>query len=252
MSSLWAQDAVVQDGNAEFPMSPDSLKGEVAFLPVPETYRLESEVSAVVANDKAEAVKAKDSTQQTKPEVLLIPFGEIKTSYSGKADNDAIFLLNRAINLTQLQYKSEHEYTPVSAQQTVDRVQSFLAQVAQNKLNGCGIQSELPSDDANVKDTQAVPQTADYLYQVELGVTRLVINKTLFSASLTGEAEARITENNQISKRIYVDAFGGGKATLEKFGTEGAESDAELKAATSKVVDHLANRLGDKLCNYFH
>lgn len=254
-SSAFAQDVMPapQDGSDDFALSQDSMKSVVNLLPVPLSYRFESDAPVIQTSSQPEAVNHSPLVQpQAKPEVLLIPTGEIKTSYTGKADNDVIFLLKRAINLTQIQYKSEAEYTPVSSQQTVDRVQVFLAQVAQSKLSGCDIHSELPSEDPKVReDAQALSQAADYLYQIELGVTRLVITKTLFSTSLTGEAEARITENNQISKKILVDSFGGGKVSLEKFGTESAESDTELKAATSKVVDFLANKLGDKLCKYF-
>lgn len=254
MSPLWAQD-VLRDGISVLKMSPDLIKENLLLIAVPQTYRLESEIPGVQPSDKpgvlsSEPVKAGLAPLEN-PEVLLIPFGEIKTSYSGKSANDAILLLKRAINLTQLQYRSEQEYTPVSAQQTVDRVQFFMAKATQSKLSGCDIHSELPSEDSKFEDVQALSQEADYIYKIELGVTRLVINKTFFSTSLTGEAEARIIENNQISKKILVDSFGGGKIILEKFDTEGVESDNELKSATSHVVEYLADKLGDKLCRYF-
>ena len=251
-SSAFAQDVMPapQEGSDDFALSQDSMKTPVALLPVPQSYRFESDVPVIQTSSQPEAVNHSTLGQsQAKTEVLLIPTGEIKTSYSGKADNDVIFLLKRAINLTQLQYKSEAEYTPVSSQLTVDRVQVFLAQAAQAKLGACGIASELPNEDAKGEAVQGKP--ADYIYQVDLGITRLMISKSLFGTSLTGEAEARVVENSQPVKKIQVDSFGGGKVTLEKFG-EGTESDAELKSATSKVVEFLANKLGDKLCKYFN
>lgn len=232
-SSAFAQDVMPapQEGSDDFALSQPSLRQEVS-----------NSVSPVIP--------------EAKPEVLLIPAGEIKPTYSGKADNDVIFLLKRAINLTQLQYKSEAEYTPVSSQQTIDRVQVFVAQAAQTKLGDCGVASELPNEEANGEATDSQRQLAndkpaDYIYQVELGITRLTIGKSLFGTSLKGEAEARIVENKQLVKKIQVNSLGGGKVTLEKFG-EGTESDVELKSATSKVVEFLANKLGDKLCKYFN
>lgn len=258
-SSAFAQDVMPapQDGSADFALSPDSFKTVGALLAVPQSYRFESDAMMIQPSSQPEAVNHIALVQpQAKPEVLLIPTGEIKTSYSGKADNDVIFLLKRAINLTQLQYKSEAEYTPVSSQQTIDRVQVFLAQAAQAKLGACGVSSELPGEEAKGKATDSQAEAvkvkqADYIYQVDLGITRLMIGKSLFGTSLTGEAEARVFENSQPVKKIQVDSFGGGKVSLEKFG-EGTESDVELKSATSKVVEFLANKLGDRLCKYFN
>lgn len=258
-SSAFAQDVMPapQEGSDDFALSQDSMKSVANLLPVPLTYRFESDAPVIQTSSQPEAANHSAALvqPQVKPEVLLIPTGEIKTSYSGKADNDVIFLLKRAINLTQLQYKSEAEFTPVSSEQTVDRVQVFLAQTAQAKLGACGVSSELPNEakgettDSQAEAAQGKP--ADYIYQVDLGITRLMIGKSLFGTSLTGEAEARVVENSQPVKKIQVDSFGGGKVTLEKFG-EGTESDAELKSATSKVVEFLANKLGDRLCKYFN
>lgn len=251
-SSAFAQDVMPapQEGSDDFALSQDSMKSVANLLPVPLSYLFESDALVIQTSSQPEALNHIALSQpQAKPEVLLIPTGEIKTSYSGKADNDVIFLLKRAINLNQLQYKSEAEYTPVSSQQTVDRVQVFLAQAAQAKLGACGIASELPNEDAKGEAAQGKP--ADYIYQVDLGITRLMIGKSLFGTSLTGVAEARVVENSQPVKKIQVDSFGGGRVILEKFG-EGTESDAELKSATSKVVEFLANKLGDRLCKYFN
>lgn len=237
-SSVFAQDvmSMPQDGSDDFAMSQDSTSSVVNSLPtqsVPEHF-------------------ITPSSPQAKPEVLLIPMAEIKTSYTGKTDLDAIFMLNRAINQTQIQFKNENEFVLISKKQTVDRIQVFLAHTVQNKLTGCGVVSDLKNEAVEIRAGQEKFQTQDYLYTVDLGVSRLMINRTLFGASISGEAEAHIIENGRLSKKIQVSSFGGGKVALDKVDSEGGESDVELKLASSQVVDFLANKLGDKLCNYFN
>lgn len=256
VGSAIAQDIPLQQRSSDFPLSTDSLKDEGEPLAV-----LHGDLYGYQAREADPAfnqyiTKIPKPLSDVNAIVQLIPGGEIKTSYSGKKENDTIFLLKRAINRTQLQYKSESEYRPVSAQQTVDRIQAYLAQTVQNRLTACDVSSELPNEDpkAGTQEGQAElnnSKTPDYLKSVELGVTSLVLSKSLFGTTLMGEAEASVYEKKERTKRIWVDTFGG-KVTLEKFGSQDAESDVELKSATSKVVEFLGKKLGEKLCNYFN
>lgn len=188
-----------------------------------------------------------------KPEVVLIPFGEIKTSYSGeKSEIDSVFMLRRGINHAQLQSRPVDDFVPVSTQQTVNTIQFYIANLVASKLSDCNVPSELFGQEAVIQNSPSDNKSLDYLYQVQLGISRLVVSQSLFSTNLKGEAEAIIIENGKPTKKILVDSFGGGKEPLLNYGSDEVESDKELKVATSRVVDFFANKLGDKLCRYFN
>lgn len=247
----WSQEQEAMKGAQEFPLSSDSLEDlngrpENFFNP-------QSELKSSVAQLNYEIVQKQDVTAVSdKPEVILIPSGEIKTSYSGRAEYDAIFLLRRAINSNQLQFKDDNEYIPISNQQTVERIQSFIGQVVQNELIRCNVQSELVGDDLKFSPQESNKYSSGFIYKIDLGVNRLIISKTIVGASLIGEAEAKIFEQDKLVKKITVQSFGPGRVSLERFSDVGVESEVELKNAASKVVDYLAKKLGDRLCNFFN
>ncbi len=191
--------------------------------------------------------------------VLLVPNGAINSSFGRAVDPTFVQALRNAINATQLQYKKEDEYVPVSTAQTVARIQNYLAQGVSTKLSECGVASNISGSDIDSSNNQTTGadqdlSSRDYIYRIELGVNRLVVVKSLFATKLTGEAEAVVAENNQQVKKLSVNTytFADKEATLNKPQSESTEKDAELKQVSSRVVDRLADRLGQKLCGYFN
>ncbi len=199
-------------------------------------------------------------TELLKPAlVLLLPNGAINSSFGRSVDPAFVQALRNAINATQLQFKKEDDYVPVSTAQTVARIQNYLAQGVSAKLSECGVANNISDSDIDPSNNQTTGvvqdlSSRDYIYRIELGVNRLVVVKSLFSTKLTGEAEAVIAENNQQVKKLSVNtySFADKEAVLNKLQSESTEKDAELKQVSSRVVDRLADRLGQKLCGYFN
>lgn len=184
-------------------------------------------------------------------EVVLVPKEDIKTSYSRASENNSIFLIRRAINLTQLQSKGEDKFVPITNSQVIEQIQNFVTQKSKKILATCNIEAEIKPEKHGDFDTESSVDK-NYLYRINLGLSRLVINKTLMSASLSGEGEAIIIENNLVKKRLIVGSHNGSNISLEKFDQKDIESDIELIATTSKVVDIISDRLGEKLCEFFY
>lgn len=184
------------------------------------------------------------------PDVLLLPMGEINSSFSRNGDTTFIQELRNAINSTQLYYKSEDAFLLVSSAQTTERVQTYLAQAVHARLLECGI-NNLVYDYTDI--TEAPDGVADFLYRIELGVNRVNVSQSLLSTRLTGEAEANIIENNKHLKKILVNSynFADNELRIENQAAAGIEKDLELKSVTSRLVDRLADRMGDKLCRFF-
>jgi hypothetical protein len=101
--------------------------------------------------------------------------------------------------------------------------------------------------------TEAPDGVADFLYRIELGVNRVNVSQSLLSTRLTGEAEANIIENNKHLKKILVNSynFADNELRIENQAAAGIEKDLELKSVTSRLVDRLADRMGEKLCRFF-
>lgn len=191
--------------------------------------------------------------------VLLVPNGAINSSFSSSVDPTFVQALRNAINATQLQYRKEDDYVPVSTAQTIERIQTYLAQGVRDKLSECGVVSNIADNDfdSSNKQTTGADQdlsSRDYIYRIELGVNRLVVVKSLFATKLTGEADAVVAENNQQVKKLSVNTytFADKEAALNQLQSESTKKDAELKQVSSLVVDRLAYRLGQKLCSYFN
>lgn len=243
----FAINAQAEEDEAILALSPDSLVIDSA----PENTPV-SEVLA--ANSLAEAVKeilpsleAEQPISETlESHVLLIPGGEVSLSFGKSMDPAFVQALRNAINATQLHYKNEEAYVPVSTGQTIERIQNYLAQAVHGKLSECGVGSKV-SDDTTVAND-------GYLYRIDLGVNRLAISKSLFSEKVTGEAEARVEENHRLVKKIAVNSytFADKELVLMHQQTDGVQRDVELKKVSSHVVDRLAERLGQKLCQYFN
>lgn len=208
----------------------------------------------LVNESVAEIINSPDALLNTSDHVLLVPGGEINSSFSKKVDPAVVQQLRNAINATQLHYKNEDAFVPVSTAQTIDRIQSYMAQAVHGHLSGCGVANKVQEEDAPDNIQVPVRPLNDYLYRIDLGVNRLVINRSLLSAKLIGEAEAKISENNRESKQIAVNSysFADKEMLLELYQSEGLEKDLELKNVTSRMVDRLAERLGKKLCQYFN
>lgn len=237
-------------------LSPDSLLvedvAESAATPINTSvapiYNKEVTISSVKHSNSSV------SNEQKEIHVLLVPGGVINSSFSKTVDPIVVQQLRNAINATQLQFKNEDAYVPVSTSQTIDRIQSYLAQAVHGQLSECGVPNMVNGEELTEINKALTPPESDFLYKIDLGVNRLVINRSLLSAKLSGEAEATVLQNRNISKKISVNsyAFADKEMLLEHQQSDGLERDVELKKISSRVVDRLAERLGKKLCQYFN
>lgn len=238
------------------------------FTFVGSAWSLERDMQPVLSNDSIS--DAEDSRSTALPTVapvsnsayvLLVPRGEVSSSYSNYKDSSYLVQLRNAINATQLYYKKEDEFLPISTDQTNARVQNYMALSVHRQLDECGVVNKV-QDDAEITDansaTKVLPVSndlkQDFIYRIDLGVNRLAINRSVLSNQLSGEAEALIFENTRQTKKILVNSYTFGDTEL-KFENQNAaplERDAELKNITSRVVDRLAERLSKQICQYFN
>lgn len=237
---LWASSAFAENDDAVSVLSPDSLVSERVLEPMPESVQLTSHTLSEVTQQPTPPAATLEA------HVLLVPGGEISSSFGKTVDPAYVQALRNAINATQLHYKNEDAYVPVSTAQTIDRIQNYLAQSVHAKLSECGVGSKVLSDTAAAGD--------DYVYRIDLGVIRLVIRNSLMSDKVSGEAEARVEENHRLVKKISVNSytFADKELVLVYQQAEGIQKEVELKRVSSYVVDRLAERLGQKLCQYFN
>ena len=220
------------------------------------TWPSEGDFKVLLSPDsKEEQNTESEAGANSEPQVLLVPTGVINSSFSNTVDSTFVRQLRNAINAAQLQYKGEDGFVPITTAQTVERIQKYLAMTVNRHLSECGILNSV-SESVNESDgfTSLPSKIDEYLYRIELGVTRLIVTKSLLSARLSGDAEASIWVNKNFEKKVSVNSysFADKEMLLEHQGTEGVEKTAELRNATSRVVDRLGDRLGKRLCEYFN
>lgn len=236
----WASNAFADNEETVLVLSPDSLVSESVQERLPESVQWTSHTLSLVTQEPTPPAAPLEA------HVLLVPGGEINSSFGKTLDTAYVQALRNAINATQLHYKNADDYVPVSTAQTIDRIQNYLAQSVHGKLSECNVSSKV------LNDTDAAG--VDYVYRIDLGVNRLLIRNSLMSDKVSGEAEARVEENQLLVKKISVSSytFADKELALVNQQAEGMQKEDELKRVSSYVVDRLAERLGKKLCQYFN
>lgn len=245
-----------EDDSDPLPLSPDSLNVSPETNSGDDVNQLVNQSTGIGSSENLKITRVNLSKDESHSglsgiHVLLIPQGEINSSYKSALDVGFIYQLRNAINKTQLNNKSEADYVPITTSQTVDQIQKYLAFSVQRQLSGCQVQSRILNDELQDNDPN---QLGAYLYQVDLGVQRLVVTKSLLSSKLNGEASASVIENNKRAKIFSVSSFSFADKDflLNHYSDESLQRDDELKNVSSRVVDRLGDRLGHKLCQFFN
>lgn len=246
-----------EEGFADLPLSPDSIVIASAInsdteimpdidQPVSINQRQNIETARIISMKEDETLDPSDIY------VLLVPQGEINSSFKSAVDASFIYQLRNAINRTQLNHRGEDDFVPISTAQTVDLVQNYLALSVQRALSECNVQTHVLEDTTQSESANRI-QPESYIYRVDLGVNRLTVVKSLLSSKLYGEASANVFEKNQHAKNLSVSSysFSDNDLSLSHYGEESLQRDAELKTISSKIVDRLGERLGRKMCQYF-
>ena len=207
-------------------------------------------------SEEANQVASATNSNLEKAYVLLVPSGEIRSSYNKVPDFSVIQDIRNAINSAQLFLKGEDAYMPITTTQTTERIQAYLAQVVSQQLVDCNIASDIDvaSEAFSTNEVKTLPDKHDYVYRIDLGVNLLLISKSLLTSKLIGEAQATITENDYLTKKLVVNtySFADKGLLLEHQASDVPEKFSELKAVSNRVVNRLAERLGQKLCQFFN
>lgn len=245
-----------EDDSDLLPLSPDSLKVSYQINQEDDINQFADQSRAIGPSQNLKVTGVylgndESHSGQTNIHVLLIPQGEINSSYKSALDLGFIYQLRNAINRTQLNNKSEADYVPIATSQTVEHIQKYLASTVQRQLSECQVLTRILNDESVDNDRD---QLGAYLYQVDLGVKRLVVTKGLLSSKLNGEASATIIENNKLAKNFSVSSysFADKDLLLNHYSDESIQRDDELKNVSTRVVDRLGERLGHKLCQFFN
>lgn len=112
---------------------------------------------------------------------------------------------------------------------------NFYVTSLEGKISDCGYQIVKSNDAASVKDTPLKLETA---------IQRIVINKTLFETALIGEANAKVTNNQQELSSIQTRST----KALPQFDNLSQRS-SELKNSLSQTIEQLSNQVASKICS---
>lgn len=112
---------------------------------------------------------------------------------------------------------------------------NFYVTSLEGKISDCGYQIVKSDDAASVKDNPL---------KLETGIQRMIINKTLFETALIGEANAKVTNNQQELSSIQTRST----KALPQFDNLSQRS-SELKNSLSQTIEQLSNQVASKICS---
>lgn len=179
-------------------------------------------------------------------EVSIFLLENISTSYSNESQFNSILILRNALNLTRINYSGGIDAPLLTTEQTEKRIQQYFGQTVANKLEDCGIKVDLNFEYSENNKTENKLKN-----KINLGVSKLILSKTLLTVTLSGEAKATLFSYGETKKSILIKSEVG-SYKLRKFNEAELERDIEIKSVASDLVDGLAKTMGSSLCKYFN
>lgn len=184
------------------------------------------------------------STQVSEPTIeqpAIIPVGttairviasqQMDYGFSGSNDpSNSVF----GLLLPEYQQKLNNAGAKIEVDDLRKETINFYISSLEHKISDCGYQVTTSNSESSAKDTDL---------QLDTGIQRIVINKTLLETALIGEANAKLTANKQelsISKAKSTQA-------LTQF-ENASQRSAELKARLGQVIEQLSTQVATKLC----
>lgn len=136
--------------------------------------------------------------------------------------------------LPEYQQKLKNADVKIEVDDLRNETINFYVSNLEGKISNCGYQVTTNID---------VPSAKETALQLDTGIQRIVINKTLFETALIVEANAKLTANNQdlsITKARVAKA-------LTQF-ESGSQRTGELKTTLSLVIEELSTQVANKIC----
>lgn len=137
--------------------------------------------------------------------------------------------------LPEYQQKLNNEGIKIEIDDLRRETINFYVTSLESKISDCGYQIVKISDAATAKETP---------FQLETGIQRIVINKTMFETALIGEANAKLTINQQELSSIQTRST----KELPLFDNP-AQRTSELKNKLSQTIEQLSNQVASKICS---
>lgn len=188
--------------------------------------------STELSNQNAEQTITRPSTNPGhKKSIRVIASQQIDYAFSGSSNpaNSVFGLL-----LPEYQQKLNNAGVKIEIDDLRIEAINFYISSLESKISDCGYQVVKNDDPAS---TQVSP------LQLETGIQRIVINKTLFETALIGEANAKLSNKQQVLSSVQARST---KALTEYDNL--AQRSSELKIALTQSVGELTNQVANKIC----
>lgn len=136
--------------------------------------------------------------------------------------------------LPEYQQKLSNSGVKIEVDDLRNETINFYVTSLEGKISNCGYQVTTNVD---------ASQDKEKALQLDTGIQRIVINKTLFETALIGEANAKLILNNQNLSIIHSRATKG----LKQFDNASLRT-SELKTTLGLVIEELSTQVANKLC----
>lgn len=136
--------------------------------------------------------------------------------------------------LPEYQQKLNNSGVKIEIDDLLNETINFYITKLESKISDCGYKVFKNDDQAPIQVTPL---------QLETGIQRIVINKTLFETALIGEANAKLSSNQQELTSVQAHS----SKALTQYANS-AQRSSELKTALTQSVEELTNQVATKIC----
>lgn len=214
------------------PRRPVNLSADASEPAAPIVMAAAQSTPTEFSNVKTEQTTTQPSTNLGhKKSIRVIASQQMDYAFSGTSNpSNSVF----GLLLPEYQQKLNNAGAKIDIDDLRNETINFYISSLEDKISDCGYQV--------LKNDDPIPIQSNTPLNLETGVQRIVINKTLFETALIGEANAKLSNDQQ---ETNVQARSA--KALAQFDNLTQRS-SELKTALTLSIKALANEIANKIC----